>query len=91
MMRVETDRLVDDYLRRLETAAADLPRARRAELVAEIREHIGAAIREEDTPGEAAVLNVLERLGPPEDIVDAAETPSTGAARARWIDVAAVI
>ena len=90
MIRVATDRLVDDYLRRLETAAAHLPRARRAELVAEIREHIRAAIGEGDIAGDAAVLNVLERLGPPEVIVDAAEPPAPGPARARWIDVAAL-
>jgi hypothetical protein len=29
MIAVETDRLVDDYLRRLEAAAAELPRDRR--------------------------------------------------------------
>jgi hypothetical protein len=40
MTTMETHRLVDDYLRRLEEAAAHLQRTRRAELVAEIREHI---------------------------------------------------
>jgi hypothetical protein len=91
MTRVDTDRLVDDYLRRLEMAAAHLPRSRRAELVAEIRQHIDAGVREESSAGDAAVLNVLERLGPPEEIVDAAEPASTGPARTRWIDVAGVI
>jgi hypothetical protein len=45
MIAVETDRLVDEYLRRLEAAAAELPRDRRAELVAVIREHIENALR----------------------------------------------
>ena len=65
MTTVETDRLIDDYLTRLEEAAAHLQRSRRAELIAEIREHIEAALREEDTAGEVAVRNVLDRLGHP--------------------------
>jgi hypothetical protein len=44
-------------------------------LIAEIREHIDAALREEEAAGEVAVRNVLERLGPPEEIVEAAEPP----------------
>jgi len=70
---MQTDRLIDDYLRRLEAAAAHLQRSRREELVAEIREHIEAALREEDAANEVAVRNILERLGPPEEIVDATE------------------
>jgi hypothetical protein len=73
MTTMQSDPLVDDYLRRLEDAAAHLQRSRRAELVAEIREHIEAALRQEDVANEVAVRNVLERLGPPEEIVDAAE------------------
>ena len=70
---METDRLVDDYLGRLEKAAAHMQRSRRAELIAEIREHIETALREEEAASEVAVRNVLERLGPPEEIVEAAE------------------
>jgi hypothetical protein len=81
MTSMQTDRLVDDYLRRLEAAAAHLQRSRRAELVAEIREHIEAALRQEDAANEVAVRNVLERLGPPEEIVEAAE-PTTAPAPA---------
>jgi hypothetical protein len=73
MTTMQTDRLVEDYLSRLEDAAAHLQRSRRAELIAEIREHIEAALREEEAAGEVAVRNVLERLGPPEEIVEAAE------------------
>ena len=92
MITMDTDRLVDDYLRRLESAAAHLQRSRRAELVAEIREHIEAALREEDAAGEAAVRNVLERLGPPEEIVDAAEPPpAESAARTGKLEIAALI
>ena len=75
MTTMETDRLVDDYMQRLEEAAAHLQRSRRAELVSEIREHIEAALHEEEAANETAVRNVLERLGPPEEIVEAAEPP----------------
>jgi hypothetical protein len=92
MTTVQTDRLVDDYLSRLEEAAAHLQRSRRAELIAEIREHIEAALREEDAAGEVAVRNVLERLGPPEEIVEAAEPPPpTEQAPAGRLEVAAMV
>jgi hypothetical protein len=76
MDTMKTDHLIDDYLRRLEHAAAHMQRARRMELVAEIRGHIETALREEQAAGEAAVRNVLDRLGPPEEIVEAAEPPT---------------
>lgn len=92
MITMETDRLVDDYLRRLEAAAAHLQRSRRAELVAEIREHIEAAMQEEEATGEAAVRNILERLGRPEEIVDAAEpAPPEATSPAGKLEVAALI
>jgi hypothetical protein len=43
----ETDRLIDDYLRRLEHAAAHMRPARRMELVADIRGHIEMALRQD--------------------------------------------
>ena len=72
MITVHTNKLVADYLRRLEQAAAPMARSRRAELVAEIREHIDDALLEAGAADEVAVRNVLERLGPPEEIVAAA-------------------
>lgn len=66
--------LVRDYLGRLHAAGWGLPPARRDELVAEVGEHIEEALRAEHQAGrhgEAVVRNVLERLGPPEDIVRA--------------------
>ena len=75
MDTMETDHLVDDYLRRLEHAAAHMQRAQRTELIAEIRGHIETALAQEQPVGEAAVRNVLDRLGPPEEIVEAAEPP----------------
>jgi hypothetical protein len=92
MITMDTHRLVDDYLRRLEEAAAHLQRARRAELVAEIREHIEAALRAEDAADEVVVRNVLERLGPPEEIVEAAEpAPVDETSRRGKLEVAAIV
>jgi len=68
-----TDRLVDDYLRRLEKAAYALPPGRRAELVLEIRDHIVEARASADgATDEAWTRTLLDRLGTPEEIVAAA-------------------
>ena len=92
MTIMETDRLVDDYLSRLEKAAAHMQRSRRAELIGEIREHIETALREEDAASEVAVRNVLERLGPPEEIVEAAEpAPEAERAPPGGLEVAAMV
>jgi hypothetical protein len=75
-MNVRTDPLVDDYLRRLGAAASTLPTDRRLELISEIRGHLQEALSETPAGDEAAVRNVLERLGPPEEIAAAAfDTP----------------
>jgi DNA-binding PadR family transcriptional regulator len=71
-MNVHTDPQVDDYLRRLDAAAAALPAHRREELVAEIRDHLQEALRQAPASDKTAVRNVLERLGPPEEIAAAA-------------------
>jgi hypothetical protein len=78
-MNVHTDPLVDDYLHRLDAAASALPAHRREELVSEIREHIREALRQATAGDKAAVRNVLDRLGPPEEIAAAAaDPPPTG-------------
>jgi hypothetical protein len=78
MTTSNTNELVAAYLRRLEQAANSLPRSRRTELVAEIREHIDDALLEAGAADEVAVRNVLERLGPPEEIAAAAGPPAVG-------------
>jgi hypothetical protein len=70
-----TDALVENYLRRLDAAASTLPPDRRAELVSEIRDHLQEGLRQSGTNDEASVRNLLERLGPPEDIVTEAAGP----------------
>jgi hypothetical protein len=92
MITMETERLVDDYLRRLEAACAHLERSRRTELVAEIREHIDVALQHEEAGDEVAVRNVLERLGPPEEIVAEAEPPaSESLTRPGKLEIAALV
>ncbi|MEN3358880.1 MAG: hypothetical protein V7637_2862 [Mycobacteriales bacterium] len=66
------DPLVTDYLARLAAAAAELPPDRRAELLAEIGEHIDAARVAGAAGDEAAVRTLLDRLGEPAEIVAAA-------------------
>ena len=62
-----SQRVVRRYLRELRRAASRLPRAERRELFAQIEEHIVAALP--PGAGEAETLEVLERLGEPEQIV----------------------
>jgi len=63
---------VAGYLQLLESASAGLARGRRTELVAEIRGHIDDALLEAGAADEVTIRNVLERLGPPEEIAAAA-------------------
>lgn len=69
---MEAHPLVDAYLRRLDAASVGLPTDRRIELAAGIREHIGAALAASGTHDEAAVRNVLDRLGSPEEVAESA-------------------
>jgi hypothetical protein len=71
-MTVATDPLAEDYLRRLDAAASALPAHRREELVSEIRDHLQEGLRQAPAGDETAVRNLLERLGPPEEIAAAA-------------------
>jgi len=78
-----SDAIVEDYLRRITAAAADLPADRRDELVAGIREHIEAARSSGQVPDEASLRDLLDRLGDPEEIVATAREdagPAVGAA-----------
>ena len=61
---------VDRYLNELDRCAAALPRPQRDELVADVRQHLAAGLPA--TATEADVRNLLDRLGTPHDIVQAA-------------------
>lgn len=72
---MDADALVLDYLGRLEAASGRLAVDRRVELVAEVREHIATSLAEAGRHDELTVRNILERLGPPEEIVAAEGEP----------------
>ena len=75
-----SDVLVQDYLARLQRAAAELPVDRRDELLAGIGEHLDAARDAGLADDEAAVRALLDRLGEPSDIVAAASDSSAAPA-----------
>jgi uncharacterized membrane protein len=74
MTTAKTDELVQDYLQRLHTALRPLPQSRREQLVSEITEHIEQGRVGAQGHSEAAVRELLDRLGEPEDIAAAALT-----------------
>lgn len=70
MTAPHADQLIDGYLARLAEAGAGLPKALRAELIADMREHIAEArSREPADETDATILNILDRLGEPGVVV----------------------
>jgi uncharacterized membrane protein len=98
---LEAEALVSEYMGRLEAAAQPLPADRREELIAEVNDHIEAALAEAGSRDEVTARNVLERLGVPEEIVaaetggggDPASPPPATERRPRWgpAEVAAIL
>jgi hypothetical protein len=77
------------YLKRLEKAARQLPRARRKELIEEIEAHLSEALPR--GASEAEARNVLERLGEPAQIVaEAGPGPEGQTARAGLLEWLAI-
>ena len=80
--------LARDYLKRLNKAAANLPRDRCKELLGEIEAHLSEALPAD--AGDAEALNVLERLGEPAEIVaeaGAGQAPATRAGLHEWLTI----
>lgn len=71
-----THPLITDYLDRLRRAAVGLPETDARELAADIEEHFRAAT-DGRAISEAEVRTLIDRLGPPEDLVAAAAPPTT--------------
>ena len=98
-MSTSADKLVEDYLDRLERELADFPTARRREFVQEISEHIAETRAGLESESEADIRNLLDRMGDPADIAaEARGAPvETGAAatpverRSGALDIAALI
>jgi hypothetical protein len=90
MQTTPGERLVHDYLRQLERAMRDLPRGSRRELRADIEAHLDDTLRSD--PSEAQVRDALDRLGTPEEIVEAErERLGMRPAKAGWRETATVI
>jgi HAAS len=81
-MTATADRLVDDYLKRLDRELGDLPRARCRELADEIAGHIEEARADLHIESEAEIRNLLERLGDPA-VIAAEERERLGVQRGR--------
>jgi uncharacterized membrane protein len=64
--------IVDEYLQRLERELTDLSRNNRNEIIDEIRRHIAEESGGLADESDAALMNLLERLGEPADIAAAA-------------------
>jgi hypothetical protein len=72
-MRIDkTENAVAEYLHELELRLSGLPVLQRRELLAEISAHISSERVERGATSESDVLELLERLGSPEVVADAA-------------------
>jgi hypothetical protein len=69
---IAIDEMVEQYFGRLDAALGGIPEARRNQLLAEIKEHVELARSELPEQSEAAIRDLLDRLGRPEDIAAAA-------------------
>ncbi len=68
MTTADIDQIIADYLHRLDVALGRLPESRRRQLVAEIDEHLKEARAELSDQSEAAIRELLDRVGQPDDI-----------------------
>lgn len=89
--QVRSQEIVADYLSRLERALAGAPRARREEILADVRAHIEEASA--GLTGEAELLSMLDRLGEPAGVAEAAleGEPAPVPRRAGLLEVLALV
>ena len=86
------DRLVRDYLKRLNDELAGLPPARRRELVDEIEGHIAEASAALPDESESEIRGLLDRIGEPAEIAaEARERFGVRPRRAGFLEVAALV
>ena len=97
MTATHAEQLVDEYLRRLERELSDLAPDSRNEIIDEIRRHIAEERSGLADESDAALMNLLERLGDPADIAaearggDKAQTPVATTRRFGTLEVLALI
>lgn len=79
-MGIESDQLVYDYLSRVGDLAQQrqLPSGTRMRLVSELRNEIDRSRAKATADNPAAIRRILDRLGSPEDLVEAAASGSEG-------------
>jgi hypothetical protein len=91
-MATNADKLVADYLKRLNAELRGLSRVRRRELVDEISEHISEARADLESENEAAIRTLLDRLGDPEEIAaEARERFGLAPRKVGWKEVGALV
>ncbi len=87
--------IINGYLSRLEAETADIPRTERRELIDGVREHIAAAREEMPEETDAALLNLLDRLGDPAELAreerDRLGLRAPEPSRSRLLEVAALV
>jgi hypothetical protein len=82
MTAPHADQLIDGYLARIQAAAADLSAGSRNELVGDMRSHIAEARARDSEETDASILNLLDRLGEPDVVVEEARNRTHGRAGA---------
>lgn len=92
------DRLVTDYLERLDAALTGVPPDRRNEIVGEIRSHIQEQRASLQDETDTDVYNLLERVGEPYELAAAARSessapaePASSRGRAGAVEILALI
>ncbi len=87
--------IINGYLSRLESETAGIPRMERRELIDGVREHIAAARDQMPEETDAALLNLLDRLGDPAELAreerDRLGLRAPETSRSRLLEVAAVV
>jgi len=87
--------IINGYLSRLEAETAGIPRTERRELIDGVREHIAAAREEMPEETDAALLNLLDRLGDPAELAreerDRLGLRAPEPSRTRLLEVAALV
>ena len=68
MSSTDVDAIISNYLHRLNGALHKVPAPRRRQLVSDIENHLREARSQLHDESETSVLNLLERVGKPEDI-----------------------
>lgn len=87
-----SDRLVSEYLDKLEAELAGIPRSGRREVLDEIEAHIQESRAGLDPNDEVGVRNVLARLGDPAEIAaDARERFGVKHVQTTWREIGALI